>query len=221
MGEVLSAHCRRPGLMRRAFVGVGLVCVLTLTSCGGDEHGAGAAPSVVQQTPSPQDSANASPKAEIDPDGEDGGDDGEPSAVPKAPPAPDAPPAPAAPEAGDEEPSDCDHKMPISPDELAVYRYTPEGGNLGLIVKYGNWGCASPDSDGPPFETVGNEIYQPLDLSAHITVTDPIVKSTENQPITVQKFLDWLETHPNSGLVFTYRLNSDGAVNHLEQVFIP
>ncbi|MEU6275736.1 hypothetical protein ABZ871_25470 [Streptomyces populi] len=115
----------------------------------------------------------------------------------------------------------CDHKMPISPDEVAVYRYTPEGGSLSLIVKHGNWGCGSPDSDGAPFETVGKETFIPMDQAAYVTVTNPIVESTENQHIGVQEFLDWLEAHPNSGLVFTYHLGADGAIDRLDEVFTP
>ncbi|MCL7430267.1 hypothetical protein [Streptomyces sp. YS415] len=111
--------------------------------------------------------------------------------------------------------------MPISPDEIAVYRYTPEGGSLSLIIRHGNWGCGTPDSDGAPFEAVGKETYLPMDQAAYVTVTDPIVASTENQPIGVQDFLDWLEAHPDSGLVFRYHLGTDGAIDRLEQVFTP
>jgi hypothetical protein len=115
----------------------------------------------------------------------------------------------------------CDHKMPISPDEIAVYRYTPEGGSLSLIIRHGNWGCGTPDSDGAPFETVGKETYLPMDQAAYITVTNPIVTSTENQHIGVQEFLDWLEANPDSGLVFKYHLGADGAIDSLEQIFTP
>ncbi|MEV5341176.1 hypothetical protein AB0K93_22270 [Streptomyces sp. NPDC052676] len=111
--------------------------------------------------------------------------------------------------------------MPISPDEIAVLRYTPEGGSLSLIFKHGNWDCPTPDSDGPPFATVGKETFLPLNPAAYITVTDPIVASTENQQIGMQEFLDWLETHPDSGLVFTYHVGADGAIDSLEQVFTP
>jgi hypothetical protein len=111
--------------------------------------------------------------------------------------------------------------MPISPDEIAVQRYTPEGGFLSLIVQHGNWGCGAPDTDGAPFETVGVETFIPLDQAASITVTDPIVQSTENQPIGVQEFLDWLDAHPDSGLVFRYSLGEDGAIDRLDQVFTP
>ncbi|MDN3026140.1 hypothetical protein [Streptomyces sp. S.PB5] len=115
----------------------------------------------------------------------------------------------------------CDHKMPVSPDEIAVSRYTPEGGSLSLIFRHGNWGCGTPDSDSAPFETVGKETYLPMDQAAYITVTDPIVTSTENQHIGVQEFLDWLDAHPDSGLVFKYHLGADGAIDSLEQIFTP
>ncbi|MGW2528814.1 hypothetical protein ACWC10_17395, partial [Streptomyces sp. NPDC001595] len=131
-----------------------------------------------------------------------------------------APSGAAAEDAGGAE-ADCDHKMPISPDEIAVLRYTPEGGSLSLIFKHGNWDCPTPDSDGPPFVTVGKETFLPLNQAANITVTDPIVASTENQPIGVQEFLDWLEAHPNSGLVFTYKVGADGAIDSLDQIFTP
>ncbi|WP_225823378.1 hypothetical protein [Streptomyces naphthomycinicus] len=117
--------------------------------------------------------------------------------------------------------SGCDHKMPLSPDEVAVYRYTTEGGSLSLVVKHGNWGCAPADSDGAPFETVGKETYIPLDQAAYVTVTNPVVESTENQRIGVQEFLDWLDAHPDSGLVFTYHLGADGAIDSLEEEFTP
>ncbi|MGW1274356.1 hypothetical protein ACWD5A_37880, partial [Streptomyces sp. NPDC002491] len=138
------------------------------------------------------------------------------------PPAPKPPVSPATSSPGKGSGDDgCDHKMPISPDEIAVYRYTPEGGSLSLIVRHGNWGCGTPDSDGAPFETVGKETFIPMDQAADITVTNPIVESTENQPIGVQEFLDWLEANPNSGLVFTYHVGADGAIDRLDEVFTP
>ncbi|MFJ4691834.1 hypothetical protein [Streptomyces sp. NPDC088766] len=87
--------------------------------------------------------------------------------------------------------------------------------------RYGNRGCGTPDSDGAPFETVGKETYLVMDQAAYVTVTDPVVASTENQPIGVQEFLNRLEAHPGSGLVFRYHLGADGAVDRLEQVFTP
>jgi hypothetical protein len=115
----------------------------------------------------------------------------------------------------------CDHKMPISPDEVAVYRYTTEGGSLSLIVKAGVWGCADPDTDGPPFETTGKEYALPLDQAAYVTATNPITESTENEHIGVQELLDWLDAHPDSGLVFKYHAGADGTVDKLEQEFTP
>lgn len=115
----------------------------------------------------------------------------------------------------------CDHKMPISPDEVAVYRYTTEGGSLSLIVKAGVWGCPDPDTDGPPFETTGKEYALPLDQAAYVTATNPITESTENQHIGVQELLDWLDAHPNSGLVFKYHAVASGTVDKLEQEFTP
>jgi hypothetical protein len=115
----------------------------------------------------------------------------------------------------------CDHKMPISPDEVAGGRYTTEGGSLSLIVKAGAWGCPDPDTDGPPFETTGKEYALPLDQAAYVTATNPITESTANQHIGVQELLDWLDTHPDSGLVFKYHAGADGAVDKLEQEFTP
>lgn len=139
-----------------------------------------------------------------------GGKGGAPSPASSASAASSAAPSPS-----------CDHKMPISPDEVAVYRYTPEGGSLSLIVKYGNWGCAPADSDGAPFVAVGKETYLPMDQAAYVTATNPVVESSENQHIGVQEFLDWLEAHPDSGLVFKYHLGADGAVDRLDEVFTP
>lgn len=136
------------------------------------------------------------------------------------PPASASAPTPAA-SGGTSGVDGCDHKTPISPDEVAVLRYTPEGGSLSLIVKHGTWGCAPADSDGAPFETVGKETYIPMDQAAYVTVTNPIVASTENQHIGVQEFLDWLEAHPNSGLVFKYHLGADGVIDRLDEEFTP
>jgi hypothetical protein len=153
-----------------------------------------------------------------------------------APPSTTAPAAPAAdagakspatsapasaPAAGSGATPGCDHKMPISPDEVAVYRYTPEGGSLSLIVKSGAWGCPDPDTDGAPFETTGKEYALPLDQAAYVTATNPITESSENQHIGVQELLDWLEANPNSGLVFRYHAGADGTVDKLEQEFTP
>lgn len=213
---------RRPGVVRVAVLGACVAGALALTGCSGKgdamASGAGSSPTkaggtggegagagAVSKTPGATASAGVISAAKSA------------GAVPAASKSP----VPTAPSTGGVDDDGCDHKMPISPDEVAVYRYTPEGGSLSLIVKHGNWGCGSPDSDGAPFETVGKETFIPMDQAAYVTVTNPIVESTENQHIGVQEFLDWLEAHPNSGLVFTYHLGADGAIDHLEEVFTP
>ncbi|MGY1499941.1 hypothetical protein ACW4TU_25750 [Streptomyces sp. QTS52] len=150
------------------------------------------------------------------------------AATKPAAPAPVSAPAPAPVSASVSTPAadpgptpGCDHKMPISPDEVAVYGYTPEGGSLSLIVKAGAWGCPDPDTDGPPFVTTGKEYALPLDQAAYVTATNPITESSENQHIGVQELLDWLDAHPDSGLVFKYHAGADGTVDVLEQEFTP
>jgi hypothetical protein len=212
---------RRPGVVRATVLGACVAGALILTGCSGngngksagDATGSGADASAtkaggtgaVGKTPSAAASAGSSSVGKAS------------GAAPVASKSPLSPPSSAVGVADD----GCDHKMPISPDEVAVYRYTPEGGSLSLIVKHGNWGCGTPDSDGAPFETVGKETFIPMDQAAYVTVTNPVVESTENQPIGVQEFLDWLEAHPNSGLVFTYHLGADGAIDRLDEVFTP
>ncbi|MFE6826366.1 hypothetical protein [Streptomyces sp. NPDC057690] len=218
---------RRPGAVRAVVLGVCAASALGLTGCSGDGGTAGAGSAAKPSATTAigtgaktgADAATTSKKPGTAASTGAGSGVDSPGAVPVAskPPAPTATGSAGA----DGDADDCDHKMPISPDEIAVYRYTPEGGSLGLIVKYGNWGCGSPDSDGAPFETVGKETYIPMDQAAYVTVTNPIVESTENQPIGVQEFLDWLEAHPNSGLVFTYHLGSSGAIDRLDEVFTP
>ncbi|MER7759755.1 hypothetical protein [Streptomyces sp. NPDC097619] len=215
----------------RYLAALALCGALALTGCRNGEDGAqapiggpGAGTSAPAQ-PTAAGSPTAAPAGDTagDTAGDAGGSGGGSGSAskPSKPAAPSKAPAPAPEKPGKQDPPDCDHKMPISPDEIAVYRYTPEGGFLSLIVKHGNWGCGTPDSDGAPFETVGKETFIPMDQAAAVTVTDPIVASTENQKIGVQEFLDWLEAHPNSGLVFRYHLGSDGAIDTLDQVFTP
>ncbi|MER5198364.1 hypothetical protein ACWD3J_12740 [Streptomyces sp. NPDC002755] len=225
---------RRPGAVRAVVLGVCAAGALSLTGCSGDggtaSAGSGVKPSATTATGTGDttgaDAGTTGKKPGAEPSTSAGSDVKSPSVVPIASKSPAPPTAGTAGAAGsggggDSGGDDCDHKMPISPDEVAVYRYTPEGGSLSLIVRHGNWGCGTPDSDGAPFETVGKETYIPMDQAADVTVTNPIVESTENQPIGVQEFLDWLEAHPNSGLVFTYHLGSDGAIDRLDEVFTP
>ncbi|KOX11662.1 hypothetical protein [Streptomyces sp. NRRL B-3648] len=221
----------RPGAVVRATATslAAALLALTLAACDGDGDSTGSAAGTKTATtqaataqPSGSGPATGSPTVGAAPAGKS--TPGRATASPAATAAPTPPaPAPAKPAASETagSGSGCDHKMPISPDELAVYRYTPEGGALHLIVKYGAWGCAPADSDGAPFETVGKEIPVPMNQAAYVTVTNPVVASTENQHIGVQEFLDWLEAHPNSGLVFKYHLGADGAIDKLEEEFTP
>lgn len=232
MGTSTQSDRHRPGTVLRttAIGAAAAVLAVVLTGCNGEGPSttAPAGGKTVTAKPGGSGAGTGSPAADAKPADKpadkpatDMGSGGSPH--PSAPqPAPSAP-VPDKPTASGGADSDdgCDHKMPISPDEVAVYRYTPEGGFLSLIVKHGNWGCAPADSDGAPFETVGKETYIPMDQAAYVTVTDPIVASTENQHIGVQEFLDWLEAHPNSGLVFKYHLGADGAIDRLDEVFTP
>ncbi|MEI5522081.1 hypothetical protein WB401_03540 [Streptomyces brasiliscabiei] len=234
---------RRPGAARAAVLSLCAVGALGLVGCSGGGGTGGTSGAAGDSKPTATATAASDTDDQADTGGATGGKSGDTSGAKGSAdaggggnagddPAASKPPAgsgasgatgttSAGTDGGDGDGDDCDHKMPISPDEIAVYRYTPEGGFLSLIVKHGNWGCGTPDSDGAPFETVGKETFIPLDQAADITVTTPIVESTENQPIGVQEFLDWLETHPNSGLVFTYHLGGDGAIDRLDEVFTP
>lgn len=110
------------------------------------------------------------------------------------------------------------------PDEFALYRIEELGGSTGkvnLVLQHGAWGCGGVDTDGGPFVVSGEESRWALDQAAYVTVTNPIVTSTENQRIGVQELIDWVAAHPDSGLVFRYQTGDDGAIHRLEQVFTP
>ncbi|MFD5593758.1 hypothetical protein [Streptomyces griseorubiginosus] len=222
MNVTSKTNRRRPMAVGTAVLGACVAGALLLTGCNGKEEATSSAaatnPTEAAATGGKKTTASAASTTPVAT-----ASAGSISAAksPGAVPAASKPPVATTSPAGGTEDDGCDHKMPISPDEVAVYRYTPEGGSLSLIVKYGNWGCGSPDSDGAPFETVGKETFIPMDQAAYVTVTNPIVESTENQHIGVQEFLDWLEAHPNSGLVFTYHLGADGAIDRLDEVFTP
>ncbi|RSS44088.1 hypothetical protein EF912_29355 [Streptomyces sp. WAC07061] len=132
------------------------------------------------------------------------------TAKPPAPATPTEkkPPAPAPAPA-------CDHKMPISPDTIAVYRYTPEGGSHHLIVRHGEFGCPG------PFEPVGEETFYPVSETAKITATAPILPSeAKGKPISTDELASWLTTHPDKGLPFRYHLNAAGVIDTLEEVYV-
>ncbi|MEU8616301.1 hypothetical protein [Streptomyces sp. NPDC048623] len=110
------------------------------------------------------------------------------------------------------------------PDEFALYRteeLPASTGKVNLILQHGAWGCGTPDSDGAPFVVSGEDSRWALDQAAYVTATNPIVTSTENQRIGVQELIDWVNAHPDSGLVFRYEVGDDGAIHRLDQVFMP
>ncbi|MFD3547471.1 hypothetical protein ACFWUW_18035 [Streptomyces sp. NPDC058655] len=213
---------------QRALLGaLALSGVLVLTGCQGDDADDGAPPATPpsapgsrpagNQTAAPTPTRTAAPTPAVPPAASAVGATATATPAGKPQPKP-KPPAPGA---------TCDHTMPISPDEVAVNRYTPEGGFHSLIVRHGNWGCGAPGTDGAPFETVGKETFIPIAADAEITAVTPIVASTENQKITLQQLIDWLVAHPDQGLVFRYHLGADvssgegPAIDTLHQVFTP
>ncbi|MFD9306900.1 hypothetical protein ACFWCB_30250 [Streptomyces sp. NPDC060048] len=205
-GQGVRVRAGRRTRGRAALAALALCGTLALTGCGGDEDtGAGAAGA------SPTTGAPATAT---------------PSATPSAAPAPSKPaqePTPAATPTGRAKTpapgSTCDHKMPISPDEIAVNRYTPEGGAHSLVVKHGNWGCAAPGADAAPFETVGKETFLNIAEDAKITAVTPVVASTVSRPITLQQLTDWLIAHPDQGRVFRYHLDGAGVIDSLDQQY--
>ncbi|MEU9799878.1 hypothetical protein [Streptomyces sp. NPDC051000] len=219
-GETIEGPRRSRGWTLGALA---LCAALTLTACNGDDGSAGAAGTTPGASPAgPSTSPTTNPTATATPTGAGGAEPSASAPKPSAP-KPSAPTTAKATPAGKPKPPapTCDHTMPISPDEIAVNRYTPEGGFHSLIVKHGNWGCGAPDSDGAPFETVGKETFIPIRDDAKITAVTPIVESTENKPITLDALIEWLVAHPNQGLVFRYHLGGAGAIDTLDQVFTP
>ncbi|MEU6069659.1 MULTISPECIES: hypothetical protein [Streptomyces] len=227
MAPTTKTGRRRPTALRPTAAGMCAAAVLALTLSGCSGHDGGSATPSAEPSSAAADASGgataASAKPAAKPAAKSSAGTGGGSTATGATPAASASSATGTPAAAGSGGKDdgCDHKMPISPDEIAVYRYTPEGGSLSLIVKHGNWGCPTADSDGAPFVTVGKETYLPMDQAAYVTATNPIVESSENQRIGVQELLDWLEAHPNSGLVFKYHLGGNGAIDSLEEVFTP
>jgi hypothetical protein len=112
----------------------------------------------------------------------------------------------------------------VDPDEFAVYRVEELAGSTGkvnLVVQHGVWGCPGKDTDGAPFVVTGEESRWALDQAAYVTATNPVTAGAENQRIGVQELIDWIDAHPDSGLVFRYETGDDGAIHRLEQVFTP
>ncbi|KOU24266.1 hypothetical protein ADK52_14395 [Streptomyces sp. WM6372] len=124
----------------------------------------------------------------------------------KNPPAPAPPSAPAC---------GADHRMPVSPDTIAVHRYTPEGGMTNLIVQHGTYGCPG------RFEPSGAWTYIPISEKAKITATAPILPSeVMGKPISTSELTSWLDTHPDKGLPFRYHLNAEGVIDTLDEIYV-
>ncbi|GHB67968.1 hypothetical protein GCM10010347_42610 [Streptomyces cirratus] len=124
----------------------------------------------------------------------------------KNPPAPAPPPAPTC---------GADHRMPVSPDTIAVHRYTPEGGMTSLIVQHGTYGCPG------RFEPSGEWTYIPIAETAKITATAPILTTVVmGRPISTSELTGWLDTHPDKGLPFRYHLNAAGVIDTLDEIYV-
>ncbi|MGW6858907.1 hypothetical protein [Streptomyces xanthophaeus] len=196
---------------RTALLTLAVCGALALTGCrAGDEAGGPGTQSPAKPGAGPSGSSAPAPAP------------GTPSATAAAPKPtatakpvkkPTTPPGPSA--------KPCDHKMPIAPDLIAVYRYTPEGGAHHLIVRHGNWGCGTSGADGAAFEPVGKETFYPVADKAAITAGPPVVAGPGPEKIGVQELVDWVIAHPDSGLPFRYHLGADGAIDTLEQVYLP
>lgn len=210
---VLGKAVRGPRRMRRQAAAALLLCgALTLTACNGDDGAGAGAAGASPASPTPAAPASATPA---------GAAPAASAASPSKKPAPTAPtPAPTAPAPAKPAPPApgpaCASKDAVSPHEIAVYRYTPEGGQYSLIVKRGHWAC--PVAGGTtPFVTVGEETYIPIAEDAEIGVHAPILSGSTNKPITTHELTSWLETHPNKGLVFHYDVNKAGVIETLGQ----
>ncbi|TDU78807.1 hypothetical protein [Streptomyces sp. KS 21] len=199
-------------LRRNAACAALVLCgALALTACNGDDGSdagagaGGASPSASPVSPSAAPATSATPAGGATPSA---------SAASSKKPAPTAT-APAKPKPPAPGPA-CASKDAVSPDEIAVYRYTPEGGQYSLIVKHGHWGC--PVAGGvTPFVTVGEETFIPIAEDAKIGAHAPILSGSANKPITTHELTSWLETHPNKGLVFHYNVNKAGVIDTLGQ----
>ncbi|MFD8981423.1 hypothetical protein [Streptomyces sp. NPDC059564] len=204
-----TVRSRRRARGQAALAALAVCGMLALTACrGGDGPDApgknpGTAPTPAATASGPAASALPSPVKSA----------AKPSATATATPAAKKPTA--APTAT------CDHKMPIAPDLIALYRYTPEGGDHNLIVKHGNWGCAAPGSAGAHFEPVGTETFIPIAETAKITATAPVITGSESKPVTLHELISWLDTHPDAGLPFRYHLRADGFIDTLDEVYLP
>lgn len=219
----MNANRLRPAAL--ALAAVALTAVLTGCQEDGTATGADGVPSAsATATPSPSTTAgepDATPSAGAAATSSPGAaGSGTPAVKPAAKHTGSA--ATGAPAAGcASEPPNPDH---VDPDEIAVYRVEELDGSTGkvnLVIEHGAWGCPGKDTDGAPFVVTGEDSRWALDQAAYVTATNPITDSSENQRIGVQELIDWINAHPDSGLVFRYETGDDGAIHRLEQVFTP
>ncbi|MFE2327178.1 hypothetical protein ACFXD5_25205 [Streptomyces sp. NPDC059385] len=213
-GKAVTGPRRR---LRLRACAVLVVCgALVLTACNGDDGSgdagaAGTTPGASRANPSATATATAMPKPTPTITPTAGAVAPSASASPSATAAPTGKPKPPGPA-----PAPTCGKPPVADDEIAVYRWTPEGGSAHLIVKHGNWGCAVKDGR-TPFVTVGAEVVIPIAEDAKITAFSPITPSSVSEPITLHELTSWLESHPNRGLVFHYNANHRGIIDTLGQ----
>ncbi|MFF7970418.1 hypothetical protein [Streptomyces sp. NPDC007905] len=220
----MNAHRLRPVVV--ALVSVALTAVLT--GCQGSDSaaGAGAARSADATAGSAPGTAGGKDKS-----GGKGGGSGKGGASASGGATATASPASkatgpagttATPAAGCvSEAPDPDH---VDPDEFAVYRVEELDGSTGkvnLVIRHGAWGCPGKDSDGAPFVVTGEDSRWALDQAAYVTATNPVTDSSESRRIGVEELIDWIEAHPDSGLVFRYETGDDGSIDRLEQVYTP
>ncbi|MFF0596042.1 hypothetical protein [Streptomyces antibioticus] len=202
-----------------AVVLAGVALTAVLTGCqGGDDDTGSNGGGAVGSSATPSGGAGKTPGAS-------------PSAAPSTPSGSTASPSsPASAEPADATPSavPCADGPPtveeVDPDEIALFRIEEIDGitdKVNLVLQHGAWGCPGKDTDGPPFVVTGEDSRWAMDQGAYVTAVTPIVESTENQHIGVQELIDWVDAHPDSGLVFRYTVGADGAIHRLEQVFTP
>ncbi|GAB7102895.1 hypothetical protein JCM4814A_12090 [Streptomyces phaeofaciens JCM 4814] len=202
----------------------GVTLAAALTGCQGDGSEAGA-----DRTAGAGAAAVASPSAASKAPAASASPAGTPAAGASAAPAdPAAAATPAAGASAGASAGACSDEPPtpeeVDPDEIALFRVEELDGSTGkvnLVVQHGVWGCPGKDTDGAPFVVTGEDSRWAMDQAAYVTAVTPIVESTENQRIGVQELIDWVDAHPDSGLVFRYTVGADGAIHRLEQVFTP
>ncbi|MGT2527823.1 hypothetical protein ACU4GG_12150 [Streptomyces nojiriensis] len=211
-GGAVTGPRRR--LRLRACAALVLCGALVLTACNGDDGSGDAGAAGTSPGASP-----ANPLPAVTPSATAGAGAASPAASVSPSKKPD-PPATAVPTGKPKPPGPAPvltcGKPPVADDEIAVYRWTPEGGSAHLIVKHGNWGCAVKDGR-TPFVTVGAEVVVPIAEDARITAFSPVTSSSVSKPITLHELTSWLESHPNRGLVFHYNANHRGIIDTLGQ----